>query len=100
MPDFWFSVEYRLQDDSEGPVSDETPVPASPREANRKIREQCRVLARETWGRNPELPIAQVARELQEKGFANHFGEKTVVNWIRSMAPAPIRGRPGRPKKS
>ena len=104
LPDFWFSVEYQLtDDDAEEPEEAESELaraPLPPREANRKVRERCRVLARETWGRDKNLPIAQVARQIQELGLANHYGEKTVVNWIRSMAPAEVKGRHGRPKKT
>jgi hypothetical protein len=104
LPDFWFAVEYQLpDDDAEDPEEAEQDLGGSrlpPREANRLVRVQCRTLAREIWGGDPNLPIAQVARLIREGGLANHYGEKTVVNWIRSMAPADVRGRHGRPKKT
>jgi hypothetical protein len=53
LPDFWFSVEYRLpDDDAEDSDQAEPDLGGSllpPREANRKIRVQCRTLARETY---------------------------------------------------
>lgn len=104
LPDFWFSVEYRLpEDDDEDPDEAEPDLGGSalpPREANRRIRVQCRTLAREIWGGDQNLPIAQVARQIQEIGLAKHYGEKTVVSWIRSMAPSDVKGRHGRPKKT
>ena len=103
-PAFWFSVEYQLaEDDEEGAESDEPddlPDAAPPREKNRQVRELCRKLAREYWGVDSKLPIAQVARKIQGHGIADHFTEKSVVKWIRSIAPDGVRGRSGRPKKS
>lgn len=104
LPDFWFGVEYQFFDEEDNEVSDseseDIPRSVTPREENRKTREQCRVMARELWGDKPSLPIAQVARVIQERGLANHFGEKTVVSWIRNFAPKGVQGRSGRPKKS
>jgi hypothetical protein len=104
LPDFWFSIEYQLAEDDEEDPEDAEPdlggSPLPPREAHRLIRVQCRTLARELWGGDQNLPIAQVARQIQERGLANHYREKTVVNWIRSMAPPEVKGRHGRPKKT
>jgi hypothetical protein len=96
-PAFWPLTRY-LSDEGLSEQSDPRP-PKSSGSRNQGIRAKCRQRASAIWDENPALRIAQVAREIQSEGIGDHFTEKTVVNWIRSTAPASVRNQPGRPRK-
>lgn len=106
LPDFWFAYDYKRPDGEPQIEAESTSTtngsgdPETPRAQLKQLRRRCRETAQAIWRENSDLPIAQVARKIHERNIAKQYGEKSVVKWIRRVAPKSVRDHPGRPKKT
>ena len=62
----------------------------------------CQAIARRIWSQHPDMTIADMTKrhEIRIEGNGQSYpGKDTVRNWLKVVAPAPVRNRRGRPKK-
>lgn len=64
-------------------------------------RVACQQIAIAIWREEPNRTIASVVKDdlIQKYGGGSYYAEATVYDWVKVVAPAPVRERRGRPKK-
>jgi len=78
-----------------------------PENGNRSTRPEtedkqaCQEIAKRKWAADPDIRIAVMARdpEIKREGNGALYTDETIWRWLREVAPAGVKGRPGRPAK-
>lgn len=62
---------------------------------------KCQEIAVRKWAESPRTRIAEMARDrdIRVEGNGGLYTEPTVLSWLREVAPATVKGRPGRPRR-
>jgi hypothetical protein len=105
-PDFWFHdslwarIGLQFIDAPAEQRSNSSPAVSNRRDLIDKSI--CQAVAKTLWDIDPNLNIAQMARHTSIQkygGGSNYKGKDTLRNWLREVAPAHKKNKPGRPKK-
>ena len=64
-------------------------------------RSKCQEIAARKWAENPSIRIAEMARDedIRREGNGALYRESTLLSWLREIAPATVKGKPGRPRR-
>ena len=130
LPEFWFpkgwNLHYELPDNAMHPgynyelqkwtheerveyfnglkqtESGKTVFTESKNRPNQETRVACQQIAKKIWSKEPNRTIASVIKDplIQEYGGAGPYVDDTVREWIKTIAPQPVRNRRGRPPKN
>lgn len=100
-PDFWYTDS--LVELVGGTFGTEAPPPPARLRSSQLDKLLCQAIAQTLWAEYPMINISAMARHKSINIYGNggqYTDEKTVRNWLIEVAPAHLRNKPGRPKKS
>lgn len=68
---------------------------------NQEARITCQQIAKAIWQKEPNRTIASVVRDdlIQIYGNGSFYADETVREWVKVVAPPPVKDRRGRPPK-
>jgi hypothetical protein len=67
---------------------------------NQRYRAACQVIAEVLWKANPDMTIADMSKHelIRTYGRGANYGQETVRDWIKVVAPTAVREKRGRPR--
>lgn len=102
LPEFWSQAgdfEWHWELRGGPPAPQVTPAKLRP---DQEDKARCQEIARRLWKEHSDMTIAEMTRrrEILVDGNGKAYkGKNTLRNWLKEVAPAPVRKRRGRPRK-